>query len=169
MKDSVNYLGPDVEIEGKISCEGPIRIDGTCRGIIDGQDSVTVGTSAQIHGAVRAQSLVINGRVEGDLITSGTIAILPKGDIEGKIFTPAGGLSISQGGIFQGGLRTDHQPDLPELEKMLALPDKSTDLQSPSLRESQELKQPASLSATEKGQPPSYPASALPTELPDKK
>ncbi|MBF0280300.1 MAG: polymer-forming cytoskeletal protein [SAR324 cluster bacterium] len=142
MKDSLSYLGPDVEIEGKVSCDGPIRIDGTFRGIIDGQDSVTVGTSAQIFGTVRAQTLVINGQIEGDLITSGTVAILSQGDIEGKIFSPAGGLSIALGGIFQGGLRTNHMPDLPKIENLLAPPEQTAEqadaLTSPASEESSE-------------------------------
>lgn len=133
MKEPLSYLGPDVEIEGKVSSEGPIRIDGTCRGTIDGKDSITVGTSAQIYGAIRAQTLVVNGQIEGDLITSGTVAILSQGDIMGKIFTPAGRLSIAQGGVFQGGLRTDHLPDLPPMEQLLASQENSQSTPAPSL------------------------------------
>lgn len=120
MKKPLSYLGPDVEIEGTISCEGPVRIDGVCWGTIDSTDSLTVGTDAEIHGTVRAQTLVINGQIEGDLITSDSVAILSQGDIKGKIFVPSGGLSIAQGGVFQGDLNLDQLPELPPLEKLIA-------------------------------------------------
>ncbi len=135
MKDAPSYLSADVEIEGKVSCDGPVRLDGTCRGSIDGKDRVTIGTSAKIYGTVRAQTLVINGQIEGDLITSGTVAILSQGNIEGKIFTRAGGLSIAQGGIFQGELHTDHLPDLPPVENLLNPSENSEKPKKPQLPE----------------------------------
>jgi len=138
MKDALSYLSSDVEIEGTVSCEGSIRIDGTFRGNIDGKDRVTIGTSAQVYGTVRAQTLVINGQIEGDLITSGTVAILAQGDIEGNIFTRAGGLSIAQGGIFQGELHTDHLPDLPPVENGLNPSEKSKQPQRPGVLPPQE-------------------------------
>ena len=88
MKEPLNYIAPDVEFEGKIDCEGSIRIDGTCRGVIDSKDSITIGNSARVFGTVRAQNLIVNGRVKGDLITNGRIAVLSEGEIEGKSLLP---------------------------------------------------------------------------------
>jgi cytoskeletal protein CcmA (bactofilin family) len=125
MKEPLNYIAPDVEFEGKIDCEGSIRIDGTCRGVIDSKDSITIGNSARVFGTVRAQNLIVNGRVEGDLITNGRIAVLSEGEIEGEIFTPPGCLFVARGGVFQGGLRTEKPPELPSSEKLLALHESS--------------------------------------------
>ncbi len=125
MKEPLNYIAPDVEFEGKIDCEGSIRIDGTCRGVIDSKDSITIGNSARVFGTVRAQNLIVNGRVEGDLITNGRIALLSEGEIKGKIFTPPGCLFVARGGVFQGGLRTEKPPELPSPEKLLALHESS--------------------------------------------
>ena len=125
MKEPLNYIAPDVEFEGKIDCEGSIRIDGTCRGVIDSKDSITIGNSARVFGTVRAQNLIVNGRVEGDLITNGRIAVLSEGEIEGEIFTPPGCLFVARGGVFQGGLRTEKPPELPSPEKLLALHESS--------------------------------------------
>lgn len=116
MKETLSYLGPDVEIEGTIRCADAIRIDGSFWGNIEGKDKITLGISAKIHGTVRAETLIINGKVEGELITSGTIAVLPQGNIKGKIFNPAGGLTIAEGGVFQGDLAIDPQ-ELSPLEK----------------------------------------------------
>jgi len=116
MKEIHSYLGSDVEIEGKVICDGPVRVDGACQGVIDGKGSVTVGISGQISGTLRAESMVINGQVNGDLITSGTVAVLSEGNIVGKIFTPAGQVTITKGGNFKGSFYTGQLPELPSVE-----------------------------------------------------
>ena len=102
MKETNSYLAADVDIEGTITCSGPVRVDGTCRGVIEGSENVTIGTSAQIYGTVRAESVVVNGKIEGSLISTGKLAVLSEGNILGKIFTPAGGITIAKGGNFSG-------------------------------------------------------------------
>lgn len=116
MKDTSSYLASDVEVDGKITCSGPVRIDGKCQGIVEGKESVTIGTSAQIQGTVHAQSLVINGQMEGELITTGTLAILSEGKIKGKIFTPPGGVTVAKGGNFEGNFCTMPVAELPKLD-----------------------------------------------------
>ena len=119
IKEPINYIGPDVEFEGKIHSEGPIRIEGICHGVIDGNDSITIGNSARVFGTVRGPNLIVNGRMEVDLITQGRLAVLSEGQIAGKIFTPPGRLFITRGGIFQGRIRTEIPPELPSMEKLL--------------------------------------------------
>ena len=112
MKANLSYLGPDVEIEGQIVSAGPLRIDGHCDGSIDGKDRVTVGTRAHINGSIRAQVLVINGQVVGDLISSEKVAILSNGNIAGDVYTPEGRVSVAKGGMLKGGFYTDQMPEL---------------------------------------------------------
>ena len=116
MKEMYSYLASDVEIEGKVTCNGPVRVDGSCQGTIESKDSVTIGISGQISGTVRAESMVINGQVDGDLITSRSVAILSDGNIYGKIFTPAGCVTITKGGNFRGHFCIDQLPELPPVE-----------------------------------------------------
>ena len=119
IKEPINYIGPDVEFEGKIHSEGPIRIEGNCHGVIDGNDSITLGNSARVFGTVRGPNLIVNGRMEGELITQGRVTVLSEGQIAGKIFTPPGRLFIARGGVFQGRIRTEIPPELPSTEKLL--------------------------------------------------
>ncbi len=118
MKEPFSYFAPDVEIEGKIVSEGPVRFDGICWGTIEGKARVIIGTSAQIYGEIQAQSMIINGIIEGDLTSSQSIAILSQGKIVGEITAPPGGISISKGGNFQGALRSHSTSELPKLEDL---------------------------------------------------
>ncbi len=115
MKENLSYVASDVEIEGTILCEGPIRIDGNLKGSIEGKNSVTVGTPAQIKGPIRAHTMVINGDVQGDLVSSDKVSILANGRIKGEVYTPPGGVSIARGGFLEGGFHPE--PSSPKPKK----------------------------------------------------
>jgi cytoskeletal protein CcmA (bactofilin family) len=102
MKVISSYLAFDVEVEGEIFCNGPARIDGTCHGMVHGTEEIMIGTSAHIQGKIRAQSIVVNGSVEGDLSASNKITLLSSGYVKGKFYTPSGGVSIHKGGMLEG-------------------------------------------------------------------
>ncbi|MBF0288491.1 MAG: polymer-forming cytoskeletal protein [SAR324 cluster bacterium] len=118
MKEPVSYLAPDVEIEGTIVSEEPVRFDGMCRGSIAGKSLIIIGTSAKIYGLVQAQSMIINGIIEGDLILSQSVTILSHGKIVGKIVTPPGGISMAKGGNFRGNMQARSISDLTKQKEL---------------------------------------------------
>ena len=102
MKVISSYLAPDVTIEGKITCAGPARIDGFCQGVITGDQEITIGTQASVRGKVTAKSIVVNGRIQGDLAAHQSITLLSNGDVKGNLYTPPGGINIHKGGNLEG-------------------------------------------------------------------
>ncbi|MGK5092804.1 polymer-forming cytoskeletal protein [Deltaproteobacteria bacterium TL4] len=114
MKVISSYIAPDVHIEGEITCEGPARIDGECHGLIQGNHEITIGTFAKIHGKVNAQSIVVNGKIMGNVAAVKKITLLADGDVKGDFYTPPGGLNIKKGGNIEGsfyiGVPKGHLP-----------------------------------------------------------
>jgi len=102
MKMISSYIAADVKIEGKITCQGSARIDGLCEGVVESKDEVIIGTYGKIQGAVYAESMMVNGHIEGDAICTGKVAILEEGTIVGDLHTPAGCISIIKGGSLEG-------------------------------------------------------------------
>ena len=111
MKVISSYLASDVHIQGKITCNGPARIDGTCHGIIEGRHEITIGTSAHIHGKINSKSIIVNGQIEGDLAADKTITLLSDGEVTGKFYAPSGGISIYKGGKLEGSFHLGTPPD----------------------------------------------------------
>lgn len=102
MKVITSYIAPDVQIDGKITCTGPVRIDGFFEGNLESEYEVIIGTRGRIHGKVHANGLRVNGKVKGDLISKSKIVLLEDANLVGDVYSPAGCISITAGGILDG-------------------------------------------------------------------
>ena len=94
------YLDRGSKITGKISFEGPARIDGEVDGEINAKDSLMIGESAVVTAQIRAASVSIAGKVSGDIVASQRIEIRPSAKISGNITAPV--LSVQEGALFEG-------------------------------------------------------------------
>ena len=112
------YLGKETVFQGKMTVEGVFRLDGKFEGEIFDSGTLIVGETANIKGKIRLQTLVINGRVEGDIDAKTRVEIHATGKVFGTLSTPI--LTINEGGILEGSCKMeggkDNQeghPDLP--------------------------------------------------------
>jgi cytoskeletal protein CcmA (bactofilin family) len=96
-------LGPDDSITGKLSFSAPTRIDGTLRGEVTSTELIVVGEAARIDGTIRATSLIVLGRVSGDVLGAERIEIGPRGVLRGAIETRD--LVVREGGLLDGPCR----------------------------------------------------------------
>ncbi len=94
------YLDRGSKISGKLFFEGPVRIDGQVDGEISANDSVTVGESAVVTAQVKAASVVIAGKISGDIIAAKRIEIRPTAKVFGNLTTPV--LVVHDGALFEG-------------------------------------------------------------------
>ncbi len=94
------YLDRGSKISGKISFEGPARIDGEVDGEIVAKDSITIGESAVVTAHIRAASVSVAGKVSGDITASQRIDIRPSAKVSGNITAPV--LSVQEGALFEG-------------------------------------------------------------------
>jgi cytoskeletal protein CcmA (bactofilin family) len=92
-------IGSNSEFKGDITANGVLRIDGKITGNIIA-DSVILANGASVVGDIRARSIVIGGRVDGNLTAEDIIEIKPTGQVFGDIHTRK--LSVAEGGIFEG-------------------------------------------------------------------
>jgi cytoskeletal protein CcmA (bactofilin family) len=94
------YLDRGSKIVGKISFEGPARIDGEVDGEINAKDSLTIGENAIVTAQIRAASVSVAGKVSGDIIASQRIEIRPSAKVSGNITAPV--LAVQEGAHFEG-------------------------------------------------------------------
>jgi cytoskeletal protein CcmA (bactofilin family) len=96
-------LDRDSEVSGKLSFSGPTRIDGTLRGEVRANELLVIGESGYVHGTVRAGSVLLLGRVEGDIVGAERVEIGPCGVLRGSI--EARNLVVRDGGMIDGACR----------------------------------------------------------------
>jgi cytoskeletal protein CcmA (bactofilin family) len=98
--DARAYLDAGSRISGKLSFDGPTRIDGQVDGEITGKDSLTIGESAVVTAQIRAAAIIVAGKVSGDIIASNRIEIRPSAKVIGNLTAPI--LVVHEGALFEG-------------------------------------------------------------------
>jgi len=94
------YLDSGSKISGKLSFEGPIRIDGHVDGEITAKDSLTIGESAVVTAQIKAASIIVAGKVSGDIVAAQRIEIRPSAKVLGNLTSPV--LVVHEGALFEG-------------------------------------------------------------------
>jgi len=94
------HLGKGSRIEGKLAFDGSVRIDGTVEGEIQAQQSVIIGESAVINAQVFADTIVVKGKVTGDITARKQVELRAPGRLVGNVTSPS--LVIHEGVIFEG-------------------------------------------------------------------
>jgi len=93
-------VGPSVKVEGELSSEGNVRIDGQVAGNVQTSQNLAVGEQAVISANVKALNAVIAGKIKGNITVEEALEITETGQVEGDITAKI--ISISPGAIFQG-------------------------------------------------------------------
>ncbi|MDD5626767.1 MAG: polymer-forming cytoskeletal protein [Patescibacteria group bacterium] len=113
-------VGPSVKVEGELSSEGNVRIDGQVAGNVQTSQNLAVGEQAVISANVKALNAVIAGKIKGNITVEEALEITETGQVEGDITAKI--ISISPGAIFQGQcqmpLPTDRETEI-EVEEVM--------------------------------------------------
>lgn len=102
-----SLIAQGTEINGNISFSEGLRVDGIVKGNLvaaEGTRSILViSETATIEGEIRADHVIINGRVIGPIQASELLELQPKAHIEGDVNYKA--LEMHQGATIAGQLR----------------------------------------------------------------
>ena len=97
---SVNIIGHGTVIEGEVSSNGDIRIDGTVKGSVTTKAKLVIGSSGNVDGDVFCLNADISGSIKGKATVSEMLFLKASGRINGDINT--GKLVVEVGASFTG-------------------------------------------------------------------
>ncbi len=125
------FLGKNTSFEGKMSFEGMVRLDGKFDGEIFSGDILIIGEMAIVNAKIKVGTLLVDGKVTGNVHARDKIEIHSTGELNGNINTPA--LVIKEGGIFDGTCKMDKgaeeaAPKVPPIKEKEAKDQKTVDL-----------------------------------------
>lgn len=109
MTSTKNVLSNDVEIKGSIKFSHDLIIDGRIEGEVHSDGALTVGENAHIKGEIKTRTVVIFGKVEGNIIVQERCELKSNAILIGDI--AAGTLSIEEGATFDGRSQVGRKPD----------------------------------------------------------
>ncbi len=93
-----SVIGKDITIEGGVSGEGELHVDGLVRGDVK-VGRLTIGETGQVEGTVTADVAEVRGKVVGS-ITARTIRLFASAQVDGDITHEQ--LAMETGASFQG-------------------------------------------------------------------
>jgi cytoskeletal protein CcmA (bactofilin family) len=97
----VAWIGQGVTVEGRITSNQDLRIDGHVQGtIVVGQHELVLGAGAELKGDIDARSVLVGGKLEGNVTAAERIQIQSTGVLLGDVVTPR--LIIQDGGLLRG-------------------------------------------------------------------
>ena len=94
------YLDRGARVSGKLSFDSAARIDGQVDGEITSKDSLVIGETAVITAQINATSVVVGGKVSGDITATQRLEIRPAARVVGNLAAPI--LIIHEGATFEG-------------------------------------------------------------------
>ncbi len=98
--NSKNVLNSDVELTGSLKFSGELTFDGKLDGDISSEGVLTLGDNAVIRGNLNVNSVVVRGKVNGNVNARETIEIKAKAELFGDVRAPR--LVIEEGVTFVG-------------------------------------------------------------------
>lgn len=103
-------IGKSIRVKGDIVAREPFLIAGRVEGTIEvEQHTLTIAPDASVYAAITAESVVIEGTVQGDLAAINKIAIQPTANVEGECSAPI--VSIADGAMVQGRIETTQRKE----------------------------------------------------------
>lgn len=96
----VTILTSGCHFAGKLYCKGATRIGGTIEGEVIAEGLLIVEEDAVINAAVKAEEIVVHGRMEGNLTVQRKIEMCATADVQADIVTP--NLLVHEGAIYNG-------------------------------------------------------------------
>jgi cytoskeletal protein CcmA (bactofilin family) len=91
-------VGEKLSIKGEIAGEGDLELAGRFEGVVNVQGTVVIGDRAEVDADITASTIVVGGKVRGNLSAAGRVEILPQGVLTGNLrsgsFAAADGASV---------------------------------------------------------------------------
>jgi cytoskeletal protein CcmA (bactofilin family) len=100
--ERVSVFGPTLRFKGELKAQEDIRIEGRIEGSIHHQQKVVVGAKGEVVATVIAQSIDVDGKVQGDITARKAVKVSNSAVVRGNIRAPS--VSITEGANFNGGV-----------------------------------------------------------------
>ena len=99
-KDSVTIISEGVKLDGNLSSKGNIRIDGIIKGDVQAEGNITIGEHGEITGEIKAQVIIIGGKIIGTVAATDKIVLESSSNLKGDLVTKI--LVVEEGAVFDG-------------------------------------------------------------------
>ena len=101
--DETTIISSGVKIEGTVTTNGNIRVDGEIKGDIISDNNISIGDSGIVNGKINAAVVTIGGVVTGSIAAKEKLTLTSRGKINGDVVVKS--FVIEDGGLFNGNCK----------------------------------------------------------------
>lgn len=120
--DFTTMLGPESVYTGVFQGKDNHIIYGEVQGECDLEGILVLGEGSRWKGNIRAASVVIAGRVEGDIQATNKLELAKTAYVRGKITSPV--VAIARGAVHEGSIRMSRQTQITRYVERREAPEK---------------------------------------------
>ena len=96
-------IGQSIVFKGELTGDEDLEIDGQVEGTVNLKNhQLTIGANGNLKAEVTAKSIIVIGRVKGNLIATERIEIQATGVVEGDVRAPR--LNVQEGAVLNGSI-----------------------------------------------------------------
>lgn len=98
-----SVIGKNIKFRGELIGTEDLHIEGKVEGtvLMEGQN-LSIGTEGEINANVHAQTIIINGKLTGDVLADDIIEIRSSAVVKGNLIAPR--IQLDDGGKFRGSI-----------------------------------------------------------------
>jgi cytoskeletal protein CcmA (bactofilin family) len=100
--ERASILGPTLYFKGDLSAEEDLLIQGRVEGSVTHTQRLTVGPQGTVKANIKAQLIIVEGTVDGDLHADKSVFVKESAKVSGNIVAPT--VSIQEGANFSGSI-----------------------------------------------------------------
>ena len=108
---NVSVIGPTLVFKGELSADEDLIIEGTIEGTIaHHKKNLTIGAKGRVAADIHANSVLVEGRLDGDIHSDGLVSLAKGATVNGNIYCAR--LVMQDGSHFNGQVQMEKQSAL---------------------------------------------------------
>ncbi|MDH3613856.1 MAG: polymer-forming cytoskeletal protein [Gammaproteobacteria bacterium] len=113
---NVSVIGPTLVFKGELSADEDLVIEGRIEGTIaHHKKHLTIGKQGRVKADIHASSVIVEGKLVGDIHSEGVVSLASGADVEGDIF--CGRIVMEDGARFVGRIDMGEEAEVEASEE----------------------------------------------------
>lgn len=109
---NVSVIGPTLVFKGELSADEDLVIEGNIEGTIaHHKKHLTIGKQGRVKADIHASSVIVEGKLTGDIHSEGIVSLAKGADVTGNIY--CGRIVMEDGARFKGRIDMGEKQKIP--------------------------------------------------------
>ncbi|HNV23996.1 MAG TPA: polymer-forming cytoskeletal protein [Candidatus Omnitrophota bacterium] len=117
-RENEKIIEINAKMQGSMVFTDPVnlKINGEFNGTLETRGTLTIGNTASVEANINGDSIIVAGKVKGDIVAKKMLVLMPTAVLRGNISSPK--LNIVEGALFQGNCQMPEENNLLDIDEV---------------------------------------------------